>query len=480
MTPTLAPTPGAWTFTPPERLVTRPEPGDRYLRVLGVLLLGYAIGGRGFAYLGIPPLFVGEMVLAAGLAVVVLARRPLRLALTPSMWVLAALGGWVVVRVVPGVMTYGVDAVRDAMVVGYGLFAFIVAGLVLERPERLADMLRRYRAVVVGVLLFTWGLYLAVRLSPDSFPTWPWSNEVHIVENKPGDVLVHLAGVTAFLVLGFKRATLPWLAILVVAVPAMMVGGRGGMMAYLLTMGVFWLMKPASARFGRILYLGAVFVVVGVAVDTSGIEVNEGSRRLSVEQVWENVQSLFGKSDSFALNTTTEWRLAWWGKIVGYTFGGEYFLEGKGFGINLASDDGFRVDEEESLRSPHNGHLTLLARGGVPAFLLWLLVHGLWLWETIAAWGRARRAGQTAWVGFFAFAMVYALGALINASFDVYLEGPMGAIWFWTVFGATAAGTRLQRTHPHLLDGLLPSTAAEAEPPRFSWGPPREAPVSAA
>ena len=464
------PAPRSWTFSPPAAPAVRTGPGDRVLTALGMTLLGYALFGRGFAYLGVPPLFIGEIVLAAGLAVVLLARRMPPLVPALPMGVLLALMAWVGLRVAQGVPTYGLDAVRDGMIVGYGLYAFVVAGLVMERPERLRDLLVRYRVLVVSALVAAWGLYLVVRINPEFFPLWPWAADVRMIETKPGDLLVHLATITAFLALGWKRATPLWLGLLVVGTAALMVSNRGGMLAYLLALGLFALLKPSTARFGKLAYVGVLFLVLGLAVDTSTLEINEGSRTLSVEQVWENVASVFGKSESKALNDTAEWRLQWWSKIVGYTFGGERFLDGKGFGINLATDDGFRVDDEESLRSPHNGHLTILARGGVPAFLLWLLVQGLWLREVLLARARARRAGQTAWVGFFALAVTFWLAAHVNASFDVYLEGPMGGIWFWTVFGLTMAATRLQRTHPHLLDGLR---EGEEEPrpvaPTFSW-----------
>src|SRR5438094_10379779 len=42
---------------------------DHYLVLLGGALLGYAVLGKYFAYLGIPPLFVGEIALLAGFAV---------------------------------------------------------------------------------------------------------------------------------------------------------------------------------------------------------------------------------------------------------------------------------------------------------------------------------------------------------------------------------------------------------------------------
>jgi hypothetical protein len=31
--------------------------------------------------------------------------------------------------------------------------------------------------------------------------------------------------------------------------------------------------------------------------------------------------------------------------------------------------------------------------------------------------------------------LVYWAAVMVNSSFDVYLEGPQGGIWFWSVFG---------------------------------------------
>ena len=43
--------------------------GDRYLALLAIALLGYAMMGRGFAYLGFPPLYVGEIAFLIGAVV---------------------------------------------------------------------------------------------------------------------------------------------------------------------------------------------------------------------------------------------------------------------------------------------------------------------------------------------------------------------------------------------------------------------------
>ena len=42
---------------------------DRYLALLTIVLLGYALMGKGFAYLGFPPLYVGEIAFLAGIVV---------------------------------------------------------------------------------------------------------------------------------------------------------------------------------------------------------------------------------------------------------------------------------------------------------------------------------------------------------------------------------------------------------------------------
>jgi len=42
---------------------------DRYLALLAIVLLGYALLGKGFAYLGFPPLYVGEIAFLAGIVV---------------------------------------------------------------------------------------------------------------------------------------------------------------------------------------------------------------------------------------------------------------------------------------------------------------------------------------------------------------------------------------------------------------------------
>jgi O-antigen ligase len=139
------------------------------------------------------------------------------------------------------------------------------------------------------------------------------------------------------------------------------------------------------------------------------------------------------------------WRLLWWAKIVNYTIGGDYRWMGKGYGINLATDDGFQVSDDDSLRSPHNATMTILARSGVIGLLLWLTLLGTWFAYMTRALLRALRHRERQWYALFAFLIAYLLALLVNGTFDVYLEGPAGGIWFWVVLGCGIAADMIYR-----------------------------------
>jgi hypothetical protein len=158
-------------------------------------------------------------------------------------------------------------------------------------------------------------------------------------------------------------------------------------------------------------------------------------RPATLQQVIDNILSVFGSSSDQGLEGTKQFRLAWWGTIVDYTVFGDYFWSGKGFGVNLADDDGFQSTVDHSLRAPHNSHITVLARMGVPGFLLWLLIQaafGIGLLRAIRSYrgvGDGKLAAISEWL------LVYWVAMMVDTSFDPYLEGPQGGIWFWTVIG---------------------------------------------
>jgi hypothetical protein len=426
--------------------------GDRYLLALGACLLGYALLGRAFAYVGVPPVFIGEVMLAVGLALTIRLRGLDRLGRVGPFWVLFALQALTVVRSVPYVGEYGLDVARDAMLFGYGFYAVVVFLLVTERPERLRALVLRYRTFATVMVALVWLPYLAYRINETWIPLVPGQDNVRLVEAKGGDLMVHLSGIGAFLLLGLRRMSWPITLGLAVTAILVMISNRGGMIAFVLALGLAVALRPPGASGARMAFALVAVIVAGiVAVPVmESVRISGNSRALTVEQIWDNVKSVVGQSDSNTLETTKTWRLAWWKKIIDDTALGDKFWTGRGFGLNFADYDGFAVDDEGSLRSPHNATMTVLGRLGVPGLVLWLILHAWWVFLMLRAWFAARVARRDTWSAVFAFALCLWVALVVNSSFEVYFEGPMGGIWLWTVIGAGLAGVTVWRRHPDL------------------------------
>ena len=432
-------------------LLLIPNGGQKlFLTSLGSLLTGYAFFGKGFAYLPAAPIFFGEIVLFIGLVAVLSSGIILPILQLRFLLLITAFGVWGVLCTVPFVSRYGLFALRDAVVWGYALFALLVAGFLLK-SDGISAVVRAYgrwvpwclfsMAVVFGLqtLAFDW---LPVVSSGDSKITFPYL--------KGGDIAVHLAGAGCFIVLRLHRDAAKgpkhgrewiwwvfWFAALIAPVT-----GRGGLLAILAAFLLLLVLKP-TAQWGKPALAG---VVLATALAFTGAEIDVGSpRKISINQIAQNARSLLGASGDSRLEGTRAWRLAWWRKIVDYTLFGEHFWTGKGFGVNLADDDGFQGSLGHSLRSPHNGHLTILARMGVPGLALWLLLQGGFAFGLLRAHFRAKRARREWWARVNLWILAYWTAFMVNGMFDVFLEGPQGGIWFWCLFGFGIAALEIQK-----------------------------------
>lgn len=423
-----------------------------YLAALGVGLLGYAVMGRGFAYVGYPPVYVGEVLLGLGIAVLIVRGTAGRVIREPLVWNLLLFMVVGAMATVPHLSTYGVDAVRDAAQWGYGVFALIVAGLV-RGVEDVRGVLGWYRRALPWLLFGPLAVYGILLVMGDRVPLLPFSG-MPIIAFKGGDVAVHLAGVLGFVVLGLHRAfgaphralassrEWPWWGLWLVAfITTLTVRASFVTMAF--TAGLLFVLRP-TGRWWRLLVIGGVLLAVAVAFDVE-VTLGKSERPLSVANVVTMVRSIFEPVGTGAYDGSRGWRLRWWNDIVGYTVLGPYIWTGKGYGINLADDDGFEVDAIGSLRSPHNGHLTLLARSGVPGAALWLLFLGSLAFSLLREFRRRLAEGWTEWAHLNLWLLAYLVAFVTNAAFDVYLEGPMGGIWFWSLVGFVLATLRIQR-----------------------------------
>jgi hypothetical protein len=417
-----------------QRAQQRRDPHDAYWVLLCIVLAGYALMGKGFAYIGYPPLLIGEVTMALGLIVIYRSGCGIAMLATLPSVLLLALLSLVIAKSLAALGAYGFDAIRDGAVLIYGLYAFAFIALLLEKPERLEWLLRRYSGFawlygIVGAAVF----YITSEMQR-VLPIWPLSG-ISIVYVRLGEAAVHLSGAAVFALLGMRKVTPFW--VLVITVNIVLISpSRGAMLACVVPIGVAAVLGGQIKRFGPILFVGGTLFFLAYV---SGLEIPlPGGRSVGPEQIINNLESIVGTSEAANLDGTKAWRLRWWQAIVDYTFHGPYFWSGKGFGMGLAEADGFVVGLEYGgpvVRSPHNVHLTLLARTGVPGFALWVAMLCAWFGMLIRNIMLARKRGETQWANLFIWLTCYAGSIVIDASFDVALEGPMLGIWFWSLFG---------------------------------------------
>jgi hypothetical protein len=437
---------------------------------LGFALIGYAFLDKGFAYLGVAPLYVGEVVLALGLASLVADRWSARIDKTHLL--ILVYMAWGVLRTLPYLGIYQFDALRDAVIWIYAVFALSLSGFLVRHHVQFVVMW--YQRLVIPFLLWVPIAFVLSSQLGYLLPRWP-GTDVPIMFYKGGDMAVHLAALAAFVLLGLMiqsagrgKSVLVWV-IWTVGL-GLCFTGRAAMLTVLISLAVTiaftWLLpRPAPTPFsaalrfaasrssGQVAMFVTVISIALLAYTVASPDIEIRGEPISVDYAITNIQSVWSDEESgtpgaaandAALQGSKKWRSDWWDTITDYTFHGPYFWSGKGFGINLATDDGFQVGFGDTLRSPHSIHFSILARTGVPGLLLWIGLNLAFAGRMIQGFIHARRHGNLFWSQIDGWILVYWLAFLINASFDVYLEGPQGGIWFWSLIGFGLAALRIQ------------------------------------
>ena len=143
-------------------------------------------------------------------------------------------------------------------------------------------------------------------------------------------------------------------------------------------------------------------------------------RTISLSQITDNFSSIVSSDIDGSLTDNKVWRLVWWAKLLNESFTLEHFFIGKGLGMSLAGNDLTSVDE--NLRSPHNFHLTIIARFGYIIFFIWLY----WLWLLFKPLFTKKLSGKDSWIN------LYFIGLILSTVVLMYfLKDP----WELSLFG---------------------------------------------
>ena len=429
---------------------------------LGLLLGGYLFFDKPFAYLHVPgtPVFVGEIVLAIGIAEVLRIRSPWYhlLRSSPILKILLLFMALCVLRLAVDLPRYGIDAVRDSSIWYYGVFAFLVAAAAISEPTFVPRLLRWYRRVLPWY--FLWAPIAVALTEVEALATvYVPGSSTPINSFRYTDFAVQVALGLGFLWLGIDRMvgarpersrdTLVS-AVGLIALLAVSSQTRGGFLAALVTLAAVLAFLPSGRR-RRIALSGTAGLMVALTlVLMLDLRIQGDRRDVSVQQVVSNLSSLTGDQSSEDLSGTVEWRESFWQQVLDDLLSSRAWLTGLGFGQILperyeVNPGSTNSETSAPLRSVHNSHLTILARVGLPGLGLWLL---LWLtWAVhLFRWIRRRPGGirdpATAAV---VWLMTAIPAFLIGAYFDPSLEGPHVAVWLFTVVGLGVAATRVRR-----------------------------------
>jgi O-Antigen ligase len=439
------------------------------LIALPMVLAGYALFDQPFANLHVPgtPLYLGEVVLALGAALAVLATPHFRLALRHSlpMGLLLTFIAWGFVRTVPFVPVDGVNAVRDAALWYYALTVVLVVTLVRGIPELPSDWVRRYGDLVLALLVWS---PIALVLSPVGGPLIP-DSDVQLFSHREANLATAIATGIAFLWLVPRESLKPRSRALLTALATLLLlavatQNRGGGVAAVVALLV------AGALMGRdrlkmaTAVLGTVLVVLILAWGLDARVTLKPGRDFSVNQLWQNVASITQADQaSGQLGGNVQFRVELWSGVLNLASDRGALLSGLGFGPNLAQELGVSAGAVGDLRNPHNSHVDVLARMGFVGGILWL---AFWI-----SWGlvllrrlRNRDAPLSALhAGIVRVCLVGVTAILVNAFFDPTLETPQVALWLWTLVGLGLGLTSQQ-------DRALRDTPLPRTPPQRHVG----------
>jgi len=320
-----------------------------------------------------------------------------------------------------------IDLIRDSFIFQYGWFVFILF-LFKEKLEIIWETL---------FFIYKWFPFVALlnfilQYFVPFFETVAPFGGIPILLYKNGDMGVQLLISTLLLLYSFENKTLKWrvLLSLVIALDFLILASysRSGIVAFLASMLCFIYFNNDIQLQSRvrllIKYLPIILLVVTPIYINIKVTENFQGRAVGLEQIKNNFSSIVGGTTDATSENNVVWRLVWWAKIIDYSLSFPNFFIGKGLGMNLATDDDI-ITLDDSLRSPHNFHLNIMSRFGVLIFMIWTY----FLIQLLRPLFKKQLQGKRLLIGCILLAF------LLNASFDVFLEGPMGAFPFWTWLG---------------------------------------------
>lgn len=383
--------------------------------------------------------FLAEGTLLVGVLWTIRVRDQVSIPWNAIIKVIAVLLGLNLIWILRGLSAFpAFEVIRDSFIFNYA-YLLLIPFLLADRLEELKQRIFQLYAWFPLVATVS---FLLVVLFP-VLEVWALFGKIPFFEFKKSDMGVQLLIATVLLLSGQLKLTPRYVIMnfLLIGYLFFIAGtfNRGGMVAFLSGLFLYLYLHRKTEEFQQwkpYFRFAPLLLILALSLySLTKVEDKVQGRNTGIAQLQKNFTSILGGNVEGSLSDNIVWRLGWWAKIIDYTFAGPYFLQGKGLGINLAVDDGIPADESTDrtpLRSPHNFHMSILARYGVPVFALWIMFIVL-LVKGFRQWLPRKEA---------ALFLAALLAFLVNASFDVALEGPMAAFPFWMMMGLGLASAK--------------------------------------
>ena len=394
-----------------------------YIRLYFFILLIYVFLNKGVAYS-----YTAEILLVTGIFILFINRKQFEIGLDSKQ---ILVGIFIIISflfILVGIFQYSIlNVLRDSLAFQYAWFCFIIYFFKSEYNLIWQKIIQIYKWVPLVIFLNFFLFYFLFLYLP---PINIFGNQ-SIIIYKNGDKSVHLLISTILMFLYTDKYSRKWLIantiLIVINFLILLALTRSGSVAYILALFSFFFFskeKILNDSVRKLLKYVPIIMVIGmglfVAIDIQG---DAQGRTISLSQITDNFSSIVSTNIDGNLTENKVWRLIWWAKLVNESFTPQHFFVGKGLGMSLAGNDILSTDD--NLRSPHNFHLTILARFGYIVFITWII----WLVSIFKPLFTRKLTGKTLAITSILLAFI------INGSFDVFFEGPMGAFPFWTFVG---------------------------------------------
>jgi hypothetical protein len=394
-----------------------------YIKFYFFILLLYVFFNKGVAYS-----YMAEILLVFGIFILFINRKQFEIGLDIKQIIVGIFILTSFLYIILGVFQYPIlNVLRDSLAFQYAWFVFIIYFLKSEYDFIWQKIIQIYKWVPLVIFLNFFLFYFVFLYLP---PINIFGNQ-NIIIYKNGDKSVHLLISTVLMFLYTEKYTREWLIantiLIVINFLILLAFTRSGSIAYIIALISFFFFSKEiilNESVRKLLKYVPIIMVIGMGLFvTIDIQGDAQGRTISISQITDNFSSIVSTNIDGNLADNKVWRLIWWAKLINESFTLQHFFVGKGLGMSLAGND--ILNPDENLRSPHNFHLTILARFGYIVFIAWII----WLISIFKPLFTRKLAGKTLAITSILLAFI------INGSFDVFFEGPMGAFPFWTFVG---------------------------------------------